>query len=281
MAPFQIRPMTRDELGFAIDAAGAEGWNPGLHDQECFFATDPEGFLVGRLGERPVGCISAISYEGRFGFLGFYIVLPEFRGRGYGIQLWRAAMARLAGHNVGLDGVVDQQPNYVKSGFRLAYRNIRYQWRARPASAPTPRLVPLAQLPFHQLSRYDRGCFPAPREPFLRPWIAMPGTIALGLVDQGTIRGYGVLRPCRQGYKIGPLFADGPEIAEELLQGLTREVEGPGEVFLDVPEVNPRARELAERHGMVKVFETARMYTGEDPPIPLERIYGVTTFELG
>jgi hypothetical protein len=29
------------------------------------------------------------------------------------------------------------------------------------------------------------------------------------------------------------------------------------------------------------VFETARMYTSDFPQLPLEKIFGVTTFELG
>ena len=40
--------------------------------------------------------------------------------------IWNAAMDSLAGRNVGLDGVVAQQDNYRKSGFRLAYRNVRF-----------------------------------------------------------------------------------------------------------------------------------------------------------
>ncbi len=38
---------------------------------------------------------------------------------------------------------------------------------------------------------------------------------------------------------------------------------------------------LAQDFGLVPVFETARMYTGPIPPLRLERIFGVTTFELG
>ncbi len=127
---FQVRTMRREELAFAIDLAAREGWNPGLNDAECFFAADPGGFLIGELAGEPIGCISAVSYAGRYGFIGLYIVRPEFRGQGYGMRMWQAAMARLAGHNVGLDGVLAQQGNYAKSGFRLAYRNVRYQSRA-------------------------------------------------------------------------------------------------------------------------------------------------------
>jgi len=36
-----------------------------------------------------------------------------------------------------------------------------------------------------------------------------------------------------------------------------------------------------ERHGMQKVFETARMYTGQPPAVPIGCIFGVTSFELG
>ena len=46
-------------------------------------------------------------------------------------------------------------------------------------------------------------------------------------------------------------------------------------------ETNAAARGLAERHGMAPVFETARMYAGDAPSEPVERIFGVTTFELG
>jgi hypothetical protein len=50
---------------------------------------------------------------------------------------------------------------------------------------------------------------------------------------------------------------------------------------LDIPEVNSEAKELVERYNMKKVFETARMYKGEDPQLPVQNIFGVTTFELG
>ncbi len=43
----------------------------------------------------------------------------------------------------------------------------------------------------------------------------------------------------------------------------------------------PRALALAERHAMNVAFETARMYTGSPPALPLARLFGVTTFELG
>ncbi|MBI5572136.1 MAG: GNAT family N-acetyltransferase [Desulfomonile tiedjei] len=273
--------MTRQELDLAVDWAAAEGWNPGLSDAECFYRTDPGGFFIGLLDGTPIGSISAVAYGDSYGFLGFYIVRPEHRGRGFGIQLWHAAMERLKGRNIGLDGVVAQQDNYKKSGFRLASRNIRYQWMVVRQAAAGSGAIPLSKVAWDDILAYDLQLFGVERESFLECWITRPETTALGVLDGPNLAGYGVLRKCRNGFKVGPLFADTPPLADLLLQELTADLEPGSTVFLDVPEVNAQAVSLADAYGMTRVFETARMYTGEEPDIPLDRWFGVTSFELG
>jgi ribosomal protein S18 acetylase RimI-like enzyme len=275
---FSIRPMNRAELSLAIEWAAIEGWNPGLHDVECFHVTDLDGFLIGYLGEEPVGCISVVAYDTTFGFLGLYIVRPEFRGQGLGLKLWQAGIARLGNRNVGLDGVVAQQDNYRKSGFRLDYRNIRYEGLGKPANPSG--VADLSAVSFDRLLAYDSRMFPVPRERFLRCWIRQPQAAGHVVIRNGTLAGYGLIRPCRQGYKIGPLFADDENIAEDLFQALAAQALGAA-IYLDVPQTNAAAVILAERHGMQKVFETARMYTKRSPAVPIGSIFGVTTFELG
>ncbi|HXD42430.1 MAG TPA: GNAT family N-acetyltransferase [Ramlibacter sp.] len=278
---YRIRPMTREEVGLAIDWAAAEGWNPGLNDAPCFYAADPRGFLMGYWGEEPVASISVVKYGADFGFLGFYIVKPAFRGRGLGFALWQAGMASLAGRNVGLDGVVAQQDNYRESGFTLAWRNIRHEGVGGGRVPADPRIVPLAALPFETVRAYDRLFFPADRGTFLQCWIAQPGSTAIGFMAGDRLEGYGVLRRCREGSKIGPLFANDPAIAESLFLALKASAGAGEKIYLDTPEANPQAVELARRHSMRVAFETARMYTKETPPLPMDRLYGVTTFELG
>lgn len=87
-----------------------------------------------------------------------------------------------------------------------------------------------------------------------------------------------MIRPCRQGRKIGPLVADARATAELVLSAL---LTGAGEIFLDVPGINRNAIALAQGLGLAPVFETARIYTGAIPPLRMERVFGVTTFELG
>ena len=88
------------------------------------------------------------------------------------------------------------------------------------------------------------------------------------------------MRLCRQGHKIGPLVAENAADAGALLAALIQGA-GASEVFLDVPEPNRAGVALAEAHGLKPVFETARMYTGPAPDLQPERIFGITSFELG
>ena len=278
---YVIRAMGRGQVDIAVDWAAAEGWNPGVHDADCFHAADSTGFFAGMLGDEPVATISAVKYGGTFAFVGFYIVKPEYRGNGYGVRIWNAALATLRGRNIGLDGVVDQQDNYRKSGFALAWRNIRYQGTSGGAGQIDNDIVPLSTRAFDEIERYDRAFFPAERSSFLRCWISRPGSVAVGILDKRTLAGYGVMRPCRSGYKIGPLFADSPELAERLFVFLRAQAPASAPIFLDIPEVNAAAGNLAQRHGMIAAFETARMYTGAFPGLPMSRLFGVTSFELG
>ena len=275
----RIRVMRPDEIALAADWAAAEGWNPGLADAACFATVDPFGFLIGEIDGAPAATVSCVNYDDRFAFLGFYIVRPDLRGRGHGLRIWKAAMAHAGARTVGLDGVVAQQDNYRKSGFRLAYPNVRYGGTVAPAAVPAG-IVPLADIAFASLEADDATVFPAPRRAFLQTWLDTPGHLGRAFVRDSRLAGWGVIRPCRSGAKIGPLVADDRAAAEAVYSALIS-AHGGGEVFLDVPSVNGDAVALAQSHGLAPVFETARMYTGPIRPLRIERVFGVTTFELG
>ncbi|MBF0554906.1 MAG: GNAT family N-acetyltransferase [Nitrospirae bacterium] len=280
MSDLIIRNMSRDEVGIAIAWASAEGWNPGDYDSAAFYEADNNGFSLGIVDNEPIGCISAVSYGEGFGFIGFYIVRPDFRGRGYGRRLWRHAINYMGERNVGLDGVLAQQDNYKKSGFTLAYRNIRFEGISGNFKIPS-NIVSLLAVPFETVVAYDDRLFPASRPHFLNLWINEPAHICLAVLDNERLAGFGVIRPCQKGFKIGPLFADNPEFAENLFCSLISHVPNHKYVYLDTPEVNTEAVGLAEKYGMASVFETARMYTKAEPKIEIEKLFGVTSFELG
>jgi len=277
----RIRTMSREDLDMGLQWAADEGWNPGWHDADSFHAADPEGFLLGECDGQPVGMISAVRYAQDFGFIGFYIVRPEFRGKGLGLQIWNAGMARLQGRLVGLDGVVAQQANYARSGFRLAYNNVRYQGHLHLPRPMDHSIVTLDSLAPAVLERYDADLFPAPRATFLHHWVRQQGSVALGLLGPRGLCGYGVIRPCRSGYKVGPLFADDADGAQRLLQALVARIPDGAQVQIDLAVPHQAACQWVTGLGLQAVFETARMYTGPAPAIDMARQFAVTTFELG
>jgi len=286
MSDLVIRSASADEFQTAIDWAMDEGWNPGLDDLSVFHAADPEGFLMGFRDGDPVSSISVVRYGDDYGFLGFYIAHPDARGTGAGIAIWNAGMAHLEGRTVGLDGVVDQQENYKKSGFVLAGRNIRYTGVPNVGSMSAAGIDVRDVTPgdLAALLPYDRPIFGAPRDGFASAWacpekrVRRRGMIAIA---DGDLAGYGVIRECLRGYKIGPLFADTEAVAAALFAALLGRAAPGSNISIDPPEGNRAATRFAEQAGMAPVFETARMYKGAAPDLPIDRIFGLTTFELG
>jgi hypothetical protein len=280
MSDLQIRNLRPEEIAIAVDWAAAEGWNPGLFDAACFAIPDAKGFFVGEIDGEPVATVSCVNYDDRFAFLGFYIVRSDFRDRGHGLRIWNAAIAHAGARVIGLDGVVAQQDNYKKSGFQLAYANVRYGGIVAPPPGPPADVVALDTIPFARVEADDAMVFPAPRSAFLRAWVGTSGHVGRALLRDGKLVAWGVIRPCRTGRKIGPLVADDRAAADAIVQALLASTIG-GEIFVDVPAINREAIALAESLGLKPVFETARMYTGPIAPMRIDRVFGVTSFELG
>ena len=276
-----IRAATQKELTTIVAWAAAEGWNPGIDDVGPFWAADPEGYLVLEDAGEIKAAISLVRHTPDFAFLGFYMVTPTARGQGLGLTLWQHTMARAKRTIVGLDGVVAQQDNYRKSGFSYAHANIRYGGHVAVDFQIPGHIVPADQMPMDQLLSCDEKHNPCRRDSFMHAWFTDSETRKTFVFKRDNkIAGLGTIRKCQSGYKIGPLFADEPTIADQLFQALVASMSG-GEIFLDIPEPNDEAKQICLRYGLQPVFETARMYFGGMLELPLRNIFGITTFELG
>ncbi|MFI7099368.1 GNAT family N-acetyltransferase [Streptomyces sp. NPDC050161] len=270
-----------DEWREIEEWAAQEEWNPGLGDTACFHPTDPDGFFTGRLGDRTVSAVSVVTYSADYAFLGYYLVHPDHRGTGLGLATWRAAVPHAGRRTIGLDAVPAQQATYTRAGFTAAHDTLRYTGRPAAPAAPDPDAVPFTAAHLDAVAAYDRRCFPADRHGFIARWLTAPGHHARVLLRAGRVAGYGVIRPARDGHRIGPLFADTADDAAALFDSLTAAA-GPGEeVSLDIPEPRHAARELATGRGLTARSHTVRMYTGPVPPVQEELTYGVTSLELG
>ena len=281
---FSAGVMQFDEVRMLDQWTADEGWNPGLHDLALAHSLDAEAFIALRQTNVLAGAGTIFRHAPGFGFMGLFIMRKDLRGQGIGRSLWHrrrdALLARLTPHAViGMDGVFDMVPFYTRGGFRFAHRSLRYQGLSS-GGARDSAVVEVDALPAEQLAAFDARHFPCARPTFLSAWVRQPQICALALVEDGEIRAFGARRVCRTGFKIGPLFADSTAFAERLLGALLEGTSG-AQMQIDIPEPNAAGLALARTLGMTECFGCARLYLGQDPALPLQRIFGVTSFEFG
>lgn len=267
--------MTLADLQRALNWAADEGWNPGVEDAMAFYAADPEGFLMGWVDDTPVVAISAIRHSADFGFLGLYICHPDYRGQGYGWQIWRAAMHLFGKRTVGLDGVVEQQANYAKSGFQPSHITQRYLGEIEVGP-----LVGFGPANLSDVVRIDAQITEIFRPRYMQSWFTNCKTRHTLTNDENTA--FGTIRQCLDGFKIGPLYAPDAKTAESLTKALVSKAgANNAPVSIDAPSHNVPANEMCQKLGLEAVFSTARMYKGMAAPRPHPNEFGIATMELG
>jgi GNAT superfamily N-acetyltransferase len=288
MKDILIRSMTRPELDRALDWAAREGWNPGLHDADGFWAADPDGFVVAERRDEVVGVTAVASYDGRYGHMGLFIVRPDCRKLGIGRELWQEGMKILRSRllegttTAGLCTAPALRASCEKSGFTFYGHDKRFEGRGE-RTPPPAGIVPAARVPFASMMAVDSEHFPTPRPRFLAKWLRLPDSAVFVAAPRGTtgkLAGYAVVRKCRAGFKIGPLFAKDEASAESLFSACSTHAAGQP-LFMDVPEGNAPALALAARHNMKEVSACARLYQGAVPVMNHAGVYGVTSLELG
>jgi hypothetical protein len=284
LANITIQKIGKSDLKTLISWASNEGWNPGKHDVDVFWNTDPEGFYGCHVNGELIAGGAVISYGGAFGFMGLFIVQNQFRNNGIGNKLWHARKNILISRlnekaSIGMDGILAMQPYYQNGGFNIAFRDERYELIGKAYSC-SDNVTAIIPEDFADIMKYDNICFGFDRTPFINQWLTMPESMAIKYKNNDEICGYAVVRRADIGYRIGPLFAQNDTIAEALLKSCLNYASSDS-VFLDIPTINENAMNLVRKYEGKYIFECARMYHGQSPNFPINQVYGITSFELG
>ncbi|WP_420861870.1 GNAT family N-acetyltransferase [Algirhabdus cladophorae] len=274
-----VRNMTELELNDVLGWATREGWNPGVEDAPAFFAADPNGFFVKDVDGCPVAAISVVNHSNDFAFLGLYLCLPGYRGRGYGMEVWRHGLAYAGRRCVGLDGVAAQQDNYRISGFRKTGRTVRYQGVVSHRACPN--VVAATTLDRSVLLEMERIATGAMRNQFMANWFSRTRSRRTMVLKRGSeIAGFATARECGLGIKIGPIQAENAQDALDLLRAVAPQQDD-APVFVDVPDTAQGLSLLLQQHGFEPVFETARMYLNTPPIGQPPPYHAIACMELG
>lgn len=293
--PLSIRNMRLEELKIAMEWAINEGWNVGKYDAEPYFKADPEGFKLLLIDDNPIGCISVVKHSDRYAFIGLFIILKEYRNKGYGTYLFHNTLDLLKQRmnldaTVGLYAVTPEVPRYQKLGFSSAYINHRFLTKAPDnlsSQLPLSLLCANSSSLFSKLSDYDAKIFCAPRQELLINLLAMPGTKTFVIMDEGNVTGYGMIRKCHDGFRIGPLYADNLDKAKILFEDLLNALATTGQnIIMDMPSCNKFSHLLASYFNLtrVKEIDTEAMFNNNNFPnetINNDKNYAICSLELG
>ena len=280
--PYTIRQMLKEEAEEIFNWGKREGWNCGLHDWDIMYDINPKGYLVGVLDGKVIGCIAAVHYEGKYSHLALLMVEPEYRGRGYGLALWKHALNYLneeVGVDcIGLDAVLEREKDYQNWGFRSYYKIFGYTYKVdKKFTRPYPSID---ERHFADIAEYDLKIFKVNRASFLHDYIFKTEAKTAVAYEGNRLVGFTVARPCWRGYKACPIFADTTEVAKGLLESVLADL--PGQmVTIEVPEPNKEAMRLPQDFDMKPWHPTVRMYTSDKYQQDIRYIYTNTTRVVG
>ena len=291
----KILPLQDKDINQITQWSRNEGFAPGVGDVGIYQHTDRQGLWVGWLDGIAIGCIAGVRYNPSYGFIGLFLVVKEKRGRGYGLQLWNHALDHLIDLPcIGLEAALDRVDDYAGWGFQASSTTSRWKYIGngyidsniahRNIDFDGLSILEGSNIPSEVVQSYDAKREPSPRPHFLSDWLEHSAGKVLALVDEQCLcHGFGRIRPCLlqdgEGWRIGPLLADSPALAEILLRRLV--ADHPGVVLIDSPGKNNFAEPLLRSLGFTEISQTLRMYRGSQPPISMKDVYGLACLELG
>lgn len=220
-----------------------EGWNIGLYDSETYYKVDPLGHFVAKTS-KAIASLSLVKHSPTFFTLGPFIVHKSYRGQGIGEKLWNVAMTRMNYEHpdslIVLYAVSKQVERYKRAGFMPVLKNQRWYINSKSSILPSINYhsVSLTKDLITTVSQYYKNHYFTDRELLFTNILKKPETNGLVIIDDNLIKGFGFIRRCVRGFRIGSLVADTPEIAQVLISDLLDfSLQEP--VFIDVPDSNP------------------------------------------
>ena len=289
-----------DDLKFLSELLDEEDFAMGQNQLRCAFSCDPSGFFVGELCGKTISYISLVKFD-HFAFVAYFMVEESYRGKGYGRQTWEAGLASVdKDFNVGLASVPNMVGFYEKKGLTKAWLNREYvvsastaaQVLAEPVQLPPGTTIkPVTEVAFDTLVAYDTAVFGALRRKYLETLTKLPENIAFAAVNDKGLLGYissEKMRKEESGVRIGPLYADNEQVAQGLLQAVSKAVVSQNphtdtKMTLVVPDINTVAINLVEKVLCGKLgFPSVHMFSkGIPASMNLPKTFVISGLDIG
>ena len=297
------RAKSLDDLRWVIQLGAQEGFTLREREAECYFAAELyPNFFIGELNGERISCISVVRHGETVAIVGHYIVARAYRGQGYGLKTWEAAVADVGDRcNAQLFAVVQMKDQYQKSGFQPGWIAKRYAFTASRAleglgSTQLPSLVaqvlPACEVDFEKVFAYSADMLGTSQtcKSVLAGWLSHAQESSwVALDSKSKVVGYLIMSRSvcfsRDGYRVAPFFADSAPIARSLLKVAATFASDNNRdhiMFLDVAaDYNQDAVCILENEvGTKPVFDIMFMTTKELPAKPHTKVFGIGSMEI-
>ena len=225
-----------DDLRWVFQSVAQEDSVLRERGAECYFTAELcPNFFIGELNGERISCISVIRHGETAAFVGNYIVVRAYRGQGYGLKTWKAALDGVGDCcNTQLYAAVRLKDQFQKNGFQPGWIVKRYEFTASRAleglgSTQLPSSVaqvfPACEVDFEKVFAYGADMLGTSRtcKSVLAGWLSYAQESSwVALDSKSEVVGYLIVSRTvcfsRYGYRVAPFFADSAPIARSLLK---------------------------------------------------------------
>lgn len=260
----QLRPMTQEDIPFAMKLKSMANWNQLESDWRLLVKADLGGNFIAVYNNQYAGTVTTIAYNAQFSWIGMVLVDPGIRGLGIGSALLNAAIA-FAKRNgaIRLDATPKGKKLYETLGFKTERNLVRFERKsAKHLPAPIQKCNSFSAESFKKVLEADPLVFGADRKMVLSFLLDTAPQYAHYLEKDGVISGYCFGRSGCDFEHIGPIIAQNQADARDLLLSALLTCQSVP-VILDVFEENSQWLEELESLEFKIQRPFIRMYLGE------------------
>ena len=227
-----------------------EGWDSEETHLRSLYKSHPNDFFVLIHEEKIVGFVVAIRYSQRFGFISSFLVLKEFRFRGFGTFLFEHALERLKDCQIALDSVKNKQSFYKKYGFKSYFNVTTYKFIVGSAHEP--------KSDFEVVNFYEKLSLVGLDE-YMKSMIRYPTTNYKAIKKANAITSFAFSFKYVDGYKIH-IESDDLDETIALFFALVKEFKDASVAYVQVTKLSPVLVELVKLLNMSEHSKLVRMY---------------------
>ena len=295
------RACSLEDVQWVIEVAVENDWMVREQTGNRYFAAGlTRNFFIGELNGERISCIAVVKHGEASACVGYYIVLELFRGKGYGLKTWEAALESVGSDcNVQLYSVMEMQSKYENLGFSSGWLSRRYTFTVARAEeslsdfqlpSSVGAVFPAGQVSFEKLVEYGADMMGSSQacRLMLAAWISHSQESSWAAISsRGDVLGYLIMtktaRFPHEGYRIGPFYSDSAPVARSLLKVAVEysSHKNPAYLFLDLPfAINLEGAGIMEEFGARICFSAVFMATRDIPDVPHRKVYGAASEEI-